>query len=168
MPTTKNRGIFKGENAVTSQSKSTFEGFSVPVSKLAAILKLSERHVFKLCEQGTLPKSEKSSVPLFESLVAFIEYQRSDSDELSAERLRKTTEEADKLSLDNERTRGKLVEIEAVYKRFESLFVSLRARILASSLEDHEKDELLNDLRGLKSQDFSEPGGVGPDNWPVA
>jgi len=144
------------------------DGVKITLTKLAVLLQLSERHIFNLSTQGHIPKPVGGKVSLFEALLAFIEYQRRDSDELGAERLRKTTEEADKLALENEKTRGKLVEIEAVYKHFESLFIALRARILASALEDHEKDELLNDLRGIKSHDLSEPGGLGPDNAPAA
>jgi hypothetical protein len=88
--------------------------------------------------------------------------------EYEVQELRKLTEEADKLALQNEKTRGALVEIEAVYKHFAGLFVALRARILASALTDDEKDELLNDLRKLKARDVSEPLRSGSHPDPVA
>ena len=88
--------------------------------------------------------------------------------DIDVERLRKLTEEADKLALDNEKTRGGLVEIEAVYKHFQGLFVALRSRLLASSLTDEEKDELLGDLRKLKAGDFSKSMRVGEDTEPAA
>lgn len=69
--------------------------------------------------------------------------------DIEAEKLRKTREEADKIAMENERTRGKLVEVEAVYRFYESVFVSLRARILSSELTDESKDELLKDLQRL-------------------
>lgn len=88
--------------------------------------------------------------------------------DIEAETLRKVSEEADKVALQNEKTRGSLVEIEAVYKHFEGLFVSLRARILASGLVTEEKDELLNDLRKLKARDFADSDGGEDDRGPVA
>ncbi len=92
--------------------------------------------------------------------------------DFEAERLRKIKEEADKLALENDKTRGQLVETEAVYKHFEGIFVGFRARILSSGLADIEKDEILNDLRRLKSRDLSkrmvnsddpDPAGLNPD-----
>jgi len=130
----------------------------VSVSTIADLLKLSQRHVARLAKEGKLPAPQAGQMPLVQSLVAFIEYQRDSVDpQYAAERLRKTTEEADRIALENEKTRGNLVEVEAVYKHFEGLFIALRARILASGLTDAEQDELLSDLRGLKSRDFSEP-----------
>ena len=73
---------------------------------------------------------------------------------LASERLRKLKEDADKVAIENERSRGNLVETEAVYGHFEGLFVALRQRILASGLSDQEKDELLKDLMGLKGRNF--------------
>lgn len=84
-----------------------------------------------------------------------------------AERLRKTREEADKIALENEKTRGGLVEIEAVYRHFSGLFVALRAKILASSLTDDEKDQILNDLRGIKARDCSNLASSGDDSRAV-
>ena len=75
--------------------------------------------------------------------------------ELNAERLRKTKAESERIELENEKTRGTLVSVEATYKHFEHFFVALRARILASGLTEDEKDELLKDLRGIKARDLS-------------
>lgn len=79
--------------------------------------------------------------------------------DLHGEQLRKTREEADKLALANEKERGNLVETAAVYKALEGVFVAVRQKILASSLLEEEKDELLNELRGLKDRDFTESRG---------
>lgn len=86
--------------------------------------------------------------------------------DIEAETLRKLTEDADKVALQNEKTRGSLVEIESVYRHFEHIFVSLRARILASGLMPEEKDEILNDLRKLKARDFTDSDGGSDDNKP--
>lgn len=84
---------------------------------------------------------------------SILQCHRAVTGDLDAERLRKTKEEADKIELENEKTRGTLIEIESVYKHFEGVFVSFRARVLASNLEDQEKDEILKDLMKLKARD---------------
>ena len=83
--------------------------------------------------------------------------------DLEAERLRKTREEADKLELENEQTRGNLLETEAVYRHFERVFVAFRQKVLASSLTEEEKYDLLNDLCRLKTRDLPR-AGAGVDS----
>lgn len=70
--------------------------------------------------------------------------------DIEKERLRKTKEEADRLALENAKTRGELVEIAVVQKLGEKVFVALRAQILAFDLDEPEKDKLLQKLLSLK------------------
>lgn len=72
-----------------------------------------------------------------------------------AEKLRKTREEADKLALQNARSRGELVEIAAVKKLGEKFMVALRNRILNFPLTDEEKDKCLLELMDLGNLDWS-------------
>src|SRR5690348_3357771 len=74
---------------------------------------------------------------------------------IEQEKLRKTKEEADEVALRNEKSRGNLIDIETVKKAGEGIFVSFRQKILSSSLLDSEKDEILNDLRNLKTRDWT-------------
>ena len=124
-------------------------------------LDLSDRRLIQLAEDHLFPRPVRGEYELLPTILGLVTHYRAlankKSDSLAAEHLRKTKEEADKLALENEKTRGGLVEIEAVYRHFEGLFIAFRARILSSGLDDNEKDELLNDLRGLKGRDFSEP-----------
>jgi hypothetical protein len=76
--------------------------------------------------------------------------------DLRGEQTRETKERADKLALANEKERGRLLDAEKVYKHYEGVFVTLRQKTLASAMTDDEKDELLNDLRALKSRIFSD------------
>jgi hypothetical protein len=75
--------------------------------------------------------------------------------EYEAERLRKTREEADKLSLQNARARGELVEIAAVKKLGEKVMVAIRNRILAMPMTDEEKDRCLVELLSLEKIDWT-------------
>jgi hypothetical protein len=121
-----------------------------------------------LAKDGYFPPPERGQYQLAPTLRGLFKFYREvrqkDTGNLAAERLRKLKEEADKIALENEKTRGALVEIEAVYKHFEGIFVSFRARVLASGLTDEEKDEVLKDLRRLKARDVSKPRSVAADS----
>lgn len=75
-----------------------------------------------------------------------------------AEKLRKTREEADKLALQNARSRGELVEISVVKKLGEKVMVAIRNRILNMPLTDEEKDRCLTDLMDLERIDWTREG----------
>lgn len=76
--------------------------------------------------------------------------------DLRGEQTRLAKENADARALENEKSRGRLLEAEDVYRHYEGVFVTLRQKTLASSMTDEEKDELLNDLRSLKSRIYSD------------
>jgi hypothetical protein len=61
--------------------------------------------------------------------------------------------------VENERLTGELVEVEAVFRTFQGVFISMRQTILGSELSDREKDELLNNLRAL-SYDEAKRNGI--------
>lgn len=69
--------------------------------------------------------------------------------DIQGEQLRKTREEADKIALANAKDRNKLVETERVIKFCNGIGVVLRQKLLASSLTDDEKDELLAEIKKL-------------------
>ncbi len=139
--------------------------------KLEGLTGLTDRRHRQLAKEGYFPNPERGSYQLTPTLKGLFKYFREvrlkDSTTMAAEKLRKLKEEADRVALENERTRGKLVEVEAVYKHFEGIFVSFRARVLASSLSNEEKDELLNDLRKLKARDISERESPGENSTEV-
>lgn len=72
-----------------------------------------------------------------------------------AERLRKTRQEADRLELQNARTRGETVEIQAVKRLGEKVFSAVRNRILNMPITDDEKDGCLRELLALQDMDWS-------------
>jgi phage terminase Nu1 subunit (DNA packaging protein) len=147
------------------------QGPTISADKLEALTGLTDRRHRQLAKEGYFAPPQGGQYQFASTLRGLFKYFREDrnkaSQTLNSERLRKLHEEADKVALENEKTRGNLVEIEAVYKHFEGIFVAFRARVLASSLTDEEKDELLNDLRKLKARDIPKSGGVEPDTRPA-
>lgn len=69
--------------------------------------------------------------------------------DLHGEQLRKTREEADRLAIANQKERNELVETPRVMKFCNGIGVVLRQKLLASSLTDAEKDELLAEIKKL-------------------
>ena len=78
--------------------------------------------------------------------------------DIEAEKLRKIREEADKLALQNARSRGETVEIASVKKLGEKVMVAIRNRILNMPLTDEEKDRCLRELLDLGRLDWSREG----------
>ena len=105
----------------------------------------------RIRKEGLLPGKDK--------LFSTADICRAVFGDMEVERLRKTREEADKLALENDKTRGALVEADKVYKWAEGVFVALRQGILASGLNETEKDELLGELRGLKDRGAAKLAG---------
>lgn len=71
--------------------------------------------------------------------------------DMDAERLRKTTEEANAIALTNAVSRGDLIDKSDFLKRYETVYSGMRQRIMSSGMTDQEKDELLGDLQRLHS-----------------
>jgi phage terminase Nu1 subunit (DNA packaging protein) len=71
------------------------------------------------------------------------------------ERARKDREMADKLALQNMRTRGETVDIAAVKKLGEGVMVAIRQRLLAMGLPPNEEDKCLIELMRLQDLDWT-------------
>lgn len=149
----------------------------IPGKKLVQLLTdkglaLTDRRLRQIADEGFYPPPVAGEYETIPTLIGLILHRESlgkkKSGALAVEQLRKLKEEADKVALENDKTRGKLVEIEAVYKHFEGMFVAFRSHILASTLSDQEKDELLNNLRGLKARDVAKPVGDRDDSQSAA
>lgn len=68
------------------------------------------------------------------------------------ERLRLTTEQADKLSLENAQKRRELVPVDTVLIAGQRFIAAAKPRILASSMSDQEKDLVLQDISNLATE----------------
>lgn len=71
-----------------------------------------------------------------------------------AERLRKTREEADKLAIQNARSRGELIEISTVKKLGQEVMKTVTTAILNMPMTDEEKDKCLSNLLVLGDMDW--------------
>jgi phage terminase Nu1 subunit (DNA packaging protein) len=75
------------------------------------------------------------------------------------ERLRLTTEQADKVALENAEKRRELVHIDEILAGASRFIAAAKSRILASSMTDEEKDQVLQDLAGLASKKVADGQG---------
>lgn len=75
-------------------------------------------------------------------------------DDIEAEKLRDIRERATKNWLDNQRVKAELIERGRVITFCTNLIANLTQKILASSLEDVEKDELLLDIKKLEDSEW--------------
>lgn len=68
---------------------------------------------------------------------------------LEAEKLRKTTEEADKLAIENEIARGSLIDAQTFYKLSEPIAIGIKQVIMNSALDEAEKIQILDAITKL-------------------
>jgi hypothetical protein len=75
--------------------------------------------------------------------------------DIEAEKLRKTREEADKLAIQNARSRGELIEIDKVKRLGQEVVKTVTTCILNMPMTDEEKDACLRNLLALGEMDWS-------------
>jgi hypothetical protein len=68
---------------------------------------------------------------------------------LERERIRKTSAEANQVETENKVAAGRLVDVDDFARNYETVYVGMKAEIMASKLSDAEKDSLLKKLSGL-------------------
>lgn len=135
-----------------------------PTDRTAALLDISTRRLQQLVAIGVVQKLPSGRFGPFQTANAYIRFLRDCAAQpddsravqaaLRAEQLRETRQRADKIALENAKARGSQIDAEVVYKTYENVFVVFRNKVLASSMTDQEKDELLNDLYRLKTRDL--------------
>ena len=74
--------------------------------------------------------------------------------DIEAERLRKTREEADRLAIQNARSRGETIEVASVIRLVQVVFVNIRNKILSFPITADEQDALLLSLMEIKKIDW--------------
>jgi hypothetical protein len=67
--------------------------------------------------------------------------------DIHSKRQRLLDAQAQRIELEIEQTRSKLIDREVVYKMHERIFIALRQTVLASGLTDIEKSEMLKEMR---------------------
>jgi phage terminase Nu1 subunit (DNA packaging protein) len=140
---------------------------SVPVSTLAKLFNLTSVRIQQLASDGVVKRTARGRYDLWTSIRNYIEYLQErkvnqwDSDEdnpteIKKQQLRRTKEEADKLELQNARTRGELVPVFKVKRMGEQVMSAIKTKLLNMPLTDDEKDKCLRDLLSLNELDFSD------------
>lgn len=143
----------------------------VDVGTLAKLFQITAVRVQQLAADGVVVKVARGQYDREKSVAGYVHYLQTkkanqhsagmgadkDAGDIDAERLRKTTEEADKLAIANARSRGELVEIAAVTRLGQNVLIAVRNRILNMPLTDDEKDSCLRELLELKNMDWSRP-----------
>lgn len=113
---------------------------TVSARDLGRILGVSDRAIRRLHDRGIIPKTARSEYVLEEGIQAYCEHLRTvaagrggeDAQlSLSQERARLAKEQADREALKNARSRGELVEVQAVEKEWSDILRTARSRILA-------------------------------------
>lgn len=138
---------------------------SVDVNTLAKLFDLTVVRVQQLAVEGIVIKSARGKYDLWKSIRGYIQYLQKrrvnqhdsrdqDQTDIKREQLRRTKEEADKLELQNARTRGEVIEVGKVEKLMQACFTVHRTRILNFPLTDEEKHACLADLLELKKIDW--------------
>ena len=150
----------------SNQSGTKKDSPSIVVKDLAKLLNLTETRIQQLSKEGVIIKVARGRYDQWQSIKNYIAYLQDrrtnqwdsrdeDQTDLKREQLRRIKEEADKIQLANERTRGELVEVIAVKRAGEKVMSAIRNRILNMPLTDDEKDQCLRDLLSIRDMDFS-------------
>ena len=138
---------------------------SVDVGTLARLFSLTAVRIQQLATDGVVVKSARGKYDLWQSIRGYIKYLQErrvnqwdakdeEQTDIKREQLRRTKEEADKLELQNARTRGEVIEVGKVEKLMQACFTVHRTRILNFPLTDEEKQACLADLLDLKKIDW--------------
>ena len=104
---------------------------------LAKWLGLTPNHVSALAREGVLPRTPAKLFPLRRAIREYCDHARAGSvgrradAELAAEKLRLARENADKVSIQNAKTRGELIPAADVARAWGEVATDLRAAILA-------------------------------------
>jgi hypothetical protein len=75
--------------------------------------------------------------------------------DIKREQLRRTKEEADRLAIQNARSRGELIEISEVIAMTRGFFSVLRSKVMSFSITEDERDQLLAGLQSFRDVDWS-------------
>lgn len=150
--------------------KNTLETL-ISTRDLANLFGLSSRRIRQLCEERVLPAPAAGKFKLREAVSAYITdlRARKDSKTLMAVRTRRTEAQARLAECEADLAERKTVLVADVIKWGEGAFVAIRAKILASGLSVEEQDDLLLNLRQLRTADlFNYDKDTNTTNKPAA
>ena len=108
-----------------------------PVAVISKLLDLTPRRVQHLANEGIIPRAEKGRYELVPAVRGYIRYLRDrsigrdgeQSSDIASERARLTREQADKMAMENAKSRGELIPTPLVQKSIERVFSAFGSRI---------------------------------------
>lgn len=144
---------------------------TVVVGTLAKLFDLTEVRIQQLAQEGVVVKSGRGQYDLWASIRGYLKYLRDfrvnqfeatdgEKSDIKKEQLRRTKEEADKIELQNAKTRGETIEVAKVEKLMQAVFSVHRTRILNFPLIEEEKHACLGDLMALQKIDWAREAGI--------
>jgi len=126
----------------------------ISVADMCAVTEYSERWLRDLAKQGHIQTPIKGEYPMIETLrgiIRFLKQRAHQGGTMAEEKLRKLKEEADRVALENAARREELCDKQDLLSRLAVIYTAMSQRILNSSLRDHEKDALLQELNNAHS-----------------
>jgi phage terminase Nu1 subunit (DNA packaging protein) len=121
---------------------------------LAHVLDLTPRRLQQLTRENVIPAPIKGQYELAPAVRAYVRYLRNGQrnvrdDELRREQTREAKERANKLELENQKMMARVIDLDVARDFCQGFGVVLRRQILASSLDDLDKDEMLAGIKKL-------------------
>ncbi len=125
------------------------EPYAMTASAFSALMG-SDRHELtkKLSALNAKPSGTRNGGQLFALRDLVLAFAGGDE---RAERIRRTRAEAERVELQNARTRGELVEVSKVIEAGEKVMAAARAKILAMPITDREKHAILMNFLSLRN-----------------
>lgn len=122
-------------NSSTSTSASSY-----PASTIAKLLSITERRVHQLVKEAILPKASRGNYDLVQSVQGYIKYLRARSlgtadmdannPNIAVERVRLIKMQADRLAMDIDEEKGRLLDAEEAARGWDNLIAHCRAVLL--------------------------------------
>jgi DNA-binding transcriptional MerR regulator len=136
----------------------------VTAATLAELLALSERTVRRLAAEGTIPPPTDAGFELGTCVRGYVAALRArkDSRRMADAKLRRALAQAKTAELDLAQREGSLLPVEEIYQRLRPACVAMRQCILASSMMEDERGDLIDHLGNLLCDGLRTPSAA-PD-----
>lgn len=135
---------------------------TISTKHLSRLFNLTGARISQLTQEKVLTKAARGRYPLYDSVQSYISYLQTrkvnqwDGDEnpsdIKKEQLRRTKEEADKLELQNAKTRGELVEAEMAGQAIGRVCAILKSKVQNSDLSADAKREFAAEVLKTKQE----------------
>lgn len=132
---------------------------TVSADKLCQLTGLTDKRHRQLAKAGYFPPPYRADYQLIATIQGMFKYYREQAQAgtpIDAKKLEKLTQETALLDVELARARNEVIEVETVFRVWESVAMSIRRTILMSPLSDKEKDSILKELQSVKAENYME------------